>query len=215
LSISIALPKCYQQKFFHFLTGGGVAEYHAEGFQGDCGGFVVNEVDAVNLSDMRLPRELEADGTAETIRKVLMVHTVQLVPYGDLSLPRITACDPLKKALQRANLNGQIRWGLEAISDKLAREKRGIDHLWEGRGLPSGQRVSRLLLISNDGAIRFYRHIAHLLQLHAPRLLCCMIDLDGIALGSLITGKERQIKVVMAEHKGVVSDILGTLLEGR
>jgi hypothetical protein len=165
--------------------------------------------------DMRLPRKLEADGTSGTISQVLMAHTVPLLPGSDISVPMITMGDPLKKVLQRANLNGQIRWGLEAISAKLAREKRGIDHLREGRGLPTGKRVSRLLLISNDGAQRFYRHIEHLLQLYAPRLLVCMLDMDSSALGSVITGKEKQIKVIMAEHKGVVSEILRTLLTGQ
>jgi hypothetical protein len=164
---------------------------------------------------MRLPRELEADGTAGTIYQVLMARTVPLLPDGDFSVSMITIGDPLKKVLQRANLNSQIRCGLEAISDKLAREKKGIDHLREGRGLPSGERVSRLLLISNDGAQRFYRHIENLLQLHAPRLLGCMLNMDGSALGYVITGMERQIKVIMAEHKGVVSEILRTLLTGQ
>lgn len=169
----------------------------------------------MNLSGMRLPRELEADGTAGTIYQVLMARTVPLLPDGDCSVSMITMGDPLKKVLQRANLNSQIRWGLEAISDKLAKERRGIDHLREEKGLPSGERVSRLLLISNDGVQRFYRHIENLLQLHSPRLLGCMLDMDGSALGSLITGKERQIKVIMAEHKGVVSAILRSLLTGQ
>jgi hypothetical protein len=169
----------------------------------------------MSLLDMRLPRELEADGTAADICKALMARTVPLLPGGDFSVPMIAMGDPLKKVLQRANLNGQIRWGLEAISERLAKEKRGIDHLREGKGLSSGERVSRLILISNDGAQRFYRHIEHLLQLHSPRLLGCMLDTDSSIMGSMITGKERQIKVVMAEHKGVVSEILRTLLAGQ
>jgi hypothetical protein len=191
------------------------AELHGEGYQGDYSGCVENEKDMMNLSGMSLPRELEADGIAGTIYQVLMARTVPLLPDGDFSVSMITMGDPLKKVLQRANLNSQIRCGLEAISDKLAREKKGIDHLREGRGLPSGERVSRLLLISNDGAQRFYRHIENLLQLHAPRLLGCMLNMDGSALGYVITGMERQIKVIMAEHKGVVSEILRTLLTGQ
>jgi hypothetical protein len=166
----------------------------------------------MNLSGIRLPRELEADGTAGAISHVLMARTVQLLPGGDFSVPLISIGDPLKKVLQRANLNGHIRRGLEAISDKLASERKGIDHLREGRGLASGERVSRLLLISNDGAQRFYRQIEHLLQFHGPRLLGCMLDMDSSSLGGLITGKERQIKIIMAEHKGIVSEILRTLL---
>jgi hypothetical protein len=104
---------------------------------------------------------------------------------------------------------------LGAISDRLEMERRGIALLREGRGLPTGDRVSRLLLISSDGAQRFYRHIEHLLQLHAPRLLGCMLDMDGNALGSVITGREKQIKVIMAEHKEAVSELLRALLEGR
>ena len=167
----------------------------------------------MNLADMRLPRELEADGTAGPIRQALMVRAVQLWSGSDLSVPVITMGDPLKKVLQRANIRGHVRCGLEAISSSLERERKGIAHLREGRGLPTGDRVSRLLLISNDGAQRFYRHIEHLLQLHAPRLLGCMLDMDGNALGSAITGRERQIKVIMAEHKEAVSEILRALLE--
>ena len=169
----------------------------------------------MNVSEMRLPRELEADGTAETIRQVLMDCTVQLWSGSDLSVPMITMSDPLKKVLQRANSNGHVRRGLEAISSALERERRGIAHLREGRGIPTGDRISRLLLMSSDGAQRFYRHVEHLLQLHAPRLLGCMLDMDSDALGSVITGKERQIKVIIVEHKEVVSELLRALLEGR
>ena len=169
----------------------------------------------MNLSDMRLPRELEADATAGTIRQVLMVRTVQLRTGSDFSVPMIAMGDTMKKVLQRAYANGHVRCGLEAISGRLEKERRGIAHLREGRGLPTGDRVSRLLLMSSDGAQRFYRHIEQLLQLHAPRLLGCMLDMDGNALGSVITGKERQIKVIMAEHKEAVSELLRALLDDR
>jgi len=168
----------------------------------------------MNLSDIKLPRELEADGNAETIRRVLGGRTVQLWTGSDLSIPMITMGDPLKKVVRRASLNGQVRWGLEAISDKLKEEERGIANLREGRGLPTGDRVSRLLLISNDGAERFYRHVERLLQAHTPRLFACMVDMDSNEMGSMITGREKQIKVVMAEHRSVVAEILRAMAIG-
>lgn len=168
----------------------------------------------MNLSDIRLPRELEADGTTETIRQALGVRMVQLWPGGNLSIPMITMGDPLKKVLQRASLNGKVRLGLEGISDILKKEQKGIANLREGRGLPMVDRVSRLLLISNDGAQRFYRHIEHLLQDHSPRLFGCMLDMDGNAVGKLITSKETQIKVIMAENKGVVAEIFRAIATG-
>jgi len=162
----------------------------------------------MNLSDIRLPRQLEADDDAESIRQALMARTVKLWPGGHLDVSMITMSDPLKKALQKARLKGQIRCGFEAIFDKLENERKGIANVRERQGAPYGDRVSRLLLFSNDGAERLYRHIEQLLQAHAPRLIGCLLDIDGSTLGNLITGKDRKIKLVMAEHKEVVSDIL-------
>jgi hypothetical protein len=169
----------------------------------------------MRLSDLRLPRQLEAEGTAETVRRALMAHTVKLWPGGDLDVPLITMDDSLKKVLQTARYKGQVRCGFEAISDKLASERKGIANVREHTEAPYGDRISRLLLFSNDGAERFYRHIEHLLQVHAPRLLGCRLDIDSSALGHLITGKDSRIKLVMAERKEVVSEILRTLVAGR
>jgi hypothetical protein len=126
----------------------------------------------------------------------------------------IMMSDPLKKALQKARLKGQIRCGFEAIFDKLENERKGIANVRERQGAPYGDRVSRLLLFSNDGAERLYRHIEHLLQAHAPRLIGCLLDIDSSTLGNLITGKDRKIKLVMAEHKEVVSEILRGIIAG-
>ena len=162
----------------------------------------------MNLSDIRFPRQLEADNNADAIRQALMAHTVKLWPGGHLDVSMIMMSDPLKKALQKARLKGQIRCGFEAIFDKLENERKGIANVRERQGAPYGDRVSRLLLFSNDGAERLYRHIEHLLQAHAPRLIGCLLDIDGSTLGNLITGKDSKIKLVMAEHKEAVSDIL-------
>jgi hypothetical protein len=170
-----------------------------------------DEAHPMNLSDIRFPRQLEADETAETIRKALMARTVKLWPGGTLDVARITMDDPLKKVLRTARLKGQICFGFEAIFDRLESERKGIMNVRERRRAPYGDRVSRLLLFSNDGAERFYRHIEFLLQAHAPRLLGCLLDIDGCALGNLLTGKDRQIKLVMAEHKDVVSETLRTI----
>ena len=42
----------------------------------------------------------------------------------------------------------------------------------------------------------------------------CLLDIDGNALGRLITGKERVVKLVMAEHKEAVSAILRAIAAG-
>ncbi|MGO9138519.1 MAG: hypothetical protein ACLP9S_17665 [Syntrophales bacterium] len=168
----------------------------------------------MNLSDIRFPRELEADGNAETIRQALTARTAKLWPGGHLDVSVIAMNDLLKKALQRARLKRQIRCGFEAIFDRLESERKGIANVRKRPGTPYGNRVSRLLLFSNDGAERLYRHIEQLLQAHSPRLLGCLLDIDGSTLGNIIAGKDRKIKVIMAEHKEVVSEILRAINAG-
>jgi hypothetical protein len=168
----------------------------------------------MNLSDIRFPRQLEADDTAEAIRKALMARTVRLWPGGTLDVAVITLNDPLKKALRMARLKGRIRCGFEAVFDRLEGERKGIANVRERGCAPYGDRVSRLLLFSNDGAERFYRHIESLLQANSPRLLGCLLDIDGCALGNLLTGKGGLIKIVMAEHKDAVSEIMRTMVAG-
>ena len=167
----------------------------------------------MNKSDMRFPRQLEADGSAEIIRRELMARTTKLWTGSKMDVPVITLSEPLKMALQKARLQGRIRYGFELILEKLASEKRGIANVRRQTDAPYGDRLSRLLLFSNDGAERFYRHIEQALEEHAPRLLGCLLTIDGGALGHLITGKEGVIKIVMAEHKDVVSDILHALVD--
>jgi hypothetical protein len=41
-----------------------------------------------------------------------------------------------------------------------------------------------------------------------------MLDIDGNGLGSVVTGKEQQIKISMAEHKVAVAEILRVIAIG-
>ena len=162
----------------------------------------------MNLADIRFPREMETDNTAEPIRRLLLVHTVKLRSDSDFAVARIEMAGPLGIALRKARLNGQISCGFEAIAGKLESERKGIASVRERTDAPYGKRISRLLLFSNDGAGRLYRHIEQILKAHSPRLLGCLVNIDSNILGYLITGKDSKIKIVMAEHKNVVCEIL-------
>ncbi len=162
----------------------------------------------MNIADMRLPRQLETDDSAEAIRHLLIEYAEKLMPDGKFNVPVIEWSNPLKVALQKARLQGRIRLGLEAITEKLDSERYGIKNAHQSSAAPQGDRISRLLLFSNDGADRFYRHIEQLLEQNAPRLLGCKLDGDAGVLGELFLGKDKKIKIIMAEHKDVVSVVL-------
>ena len=148
----------------------------------------------MNLADIRFPRELETDNTAESIRLALLAHTVKIRPESDFVIPRIEMTDPLKIALRQAKLRGHIRCGFEDIAAKLESERMGIANVRERTAAPYGKRISRLLLFSNDGAGRLYRHIGQILKAHSPRLLGCLINMDSNDFGHLMTGKDSTIK---------------------
>jgi hypothetical protein len=167
----------------------------------------------MNLSDIRLPRELEADDSATSILRILSARTSKLWPGGTQEVPVISMTDPLEQALVKARLRGQILCGFDAIRDKLASEKKGIMNVREQSAAPYGNRVSRLILFSDDGAERLYRHIEQLLQDHSPRVLGCLLNIDSSVLGRLIEGKDRQLKVLMAEHKEAVSELLRAIIK--
>ena len=60
----------------------------------------------MNLSDMRFPRQLEADGSAEMIRQALMAHTTKLWTGSKFDVPVIKLSEPLKKALKTGKTSG-------------------------------------------------------------------------------------------------------------
>jgi hypothetical protein len=169
----------------------------------------------MDLSEMRFPRHLEAEYDPDMIRRVLMNHAARLWPGGNLHVAVIATGDQLKKALQEAMLKGGLRLGLEGASAKLRSEKAGIDNISGRSDASHGTRISRLILLSNDGSERLYRHVEQLLLLHTPRVLGCLLDMDSSAFGKAITTRDKEIKVVMAEHKDVVSGILRAVLDGR
>jgi hypothetical protein len=166
----------------------------------------------MNLAEIRFPRELETDNTAETIRRLLLAHAVRLRPDSDFAVSRIEMTGSLEIALRKARQNGQISCGFEVIAAKLESERKGIASVRERTDVPYGNRISRLLLFSNDGAGRLYRHIEQILKLHSPRLIGCLLNIDSDVFGHLITGKDSKIKTVMVEHKSVVCEVLRAMI---
>ena len=70
-------------------------------------------------------------------------------------------------------------------------------------------------MVANDGAERFYRHVERLVAIHEPRVLACVIDCDSVVLGDAVYGAGAVAKLVLADHKGAVADILRAVAAGR
>ncbi|MRR15958.1 MAG: hypothetical protein EG826_05835 [Deltaproteobacteria bacterium] len=167
----------------------------------------------MDLSEMRFPRQLEADGSAEKIREALTVLKTRLRPGGGLEVPVLPVTESLVNALKKARLQRRIRFGYDEIMEKLAAEKKGIDEVLQKTKSPQTERLSRLLLFSNDGAGRLYRHIEQTLMEHRLRILGCELDIESTNLGPAITGGRAGIKVMLVEHKDAVADVLRAIIQ--
>jgi len=169
----------------------------------------------MNLFDINFPRQLEADGSAEKIREALTVRETRLWPEGKMKVPVLNISETLTGAIKKARLQRRVRLGFDDIFDKLAAEKKGINELLQKTKSQQQNRISRLLLFSNDGAERLYRHIEQALIEHHLRILGCQLDVDSKKLGQLITGSSVGVKVILVEHKDAVSDVLRSLVGNR
>ena len=169
----------------------------------------------MNLFSMNFPRQLEVDGSAEKILEVLAVRKTRLWPEGKMEVPVLNISEMLTGAIKKARLQRRVRFGFDDIFDKLAAEKKGINELLQKTKSQQKNRISRLLLFSNDGAERLYRHIEQALIEHHLRILGCQLDVDSKKLGQLITGSSAGVKVILVEHKDSVSYILRSLIGNR
>ncbi|MFC1823750.1 hypothetical protein ACFL9T_13650 [Thermodesulfobacteriota bacterium] len=103
--------------------------------------------------------------------------------------------------------------GLEIAARRLANEDHGMGLADRHSGVPRGVRVSRLLVMADDGAERFYRQVEALLRRHGPRLLALRLDVDAEAFGGLIFGPGGRARLLMLDHKEAVSAFLLALAE--
>ena len=167
----------------------------------------------MELSSIAFPRQLESDGSVEKIRSALSLRKTKIRAEGNIEVPVIHVSESLIIVMKKTRMQRRVRFGLDDIFDRLAAEKKGIDHLHEQMQSKQGERISRLILFSNDGTERFYRRIEQILTEHCQRILGCRLDVDGQTLGQFITGRSVEIKVILVEHKDAVSDVLRALAD--
>ena len=160
----------------------------------------------------RLPRSVESDPRAELLRRWLAENAQPLRPGGALRIATTPLSDALASALQRARSSGRVVRGLETAEQVLAVEEHG-QRLADRRGDGvRGARVSRLLLLTSDGADRFHRQVEALLRRHTARVLAIRVDADADTLGALLFGAGRRARLVLLEHKEAVAEALRALV---
>lgn len=167
------------------------------------------------MENLRLPRRVEDDPGAAGVADVLAARAQPLWAGGELCVPQVEVTPALEAALKSAYSAGQLVRGLEAAARVLSAEEVGLKNVDRKTGVERGGRVSRLLVLADDGAERFYRKVESLLRQHTPRVLALRLSVNERILGQLLFGPEQLARLVLVEHKDAVSAVLLALARER
>lgn len=161
--------------------------------------------------DIALPKDLDEKGQSNVIVEFLSDKMQKLWSKSEFSVPFVPFNDEFVEVILAAADQGRVNGGLESIERKLAFETRGLNQVDKTTSVARGERVSRLLLLTNDGAERFYRKVEKLMRNTGARLLVVVIDVDSERLGEILYGPDKFVKSILLEHKESVSAALTAL----
>jgi len=158
---------------------------------------------------LKLPKDVVADSRHDAVRNLLTTNTRPLWEDGSVHVPTFPLGPDLATECQQAIALGAAFQGLETIVKVLASEQKGLDALVaKAPDRPQQPRVSRLLLMANDGSKRFYRDCDSLLVKYTQRLLGCRLDVTGEVFGTALAGYPKLVRAVLIVEKKAVARAL-------
>ncbi|HEU4408597.1 MAG TPA: hypothetical protein VFS43_25270 [Polyangiaceae bacterium] len=157
----------------------------------------------------KLPRALEADPRAPAVTAALEASARPLWAQGTIAVAHLPLTEVLSRALAGSGRRGALAQGLETIETRLANEQRGLDALQAKPGAqPGAPRISRLLVLANDGSQRFYRDAESLLRRYEARLLGLRLDVGGDDLGAAALGRNALARALLIDDREAVTAVL-------
>lgn len=163
-----------------------------------------------SLEALRLPKAIESDGGGPALQAALRASAQQLWADG-IRLPTARWTPALESALADALAEGHLVRGLALVEKTLEREARGLSIADARSSVERGSRVSRLVLVSNDGTERFYRQLERLLFAQGSRVLAIQVGADSNQLAGVVPDASGVVRALMLEHKESVARVLRTL----
>ena len=168
----------------------------------------------LNGLSLRLPRLVEAHPQGRQVLHILTTHVMPLWPKTEFEVPIMaTLSANIRAALLSARNAGHVARSLESVERMLAAQERGLDLVDRHSGVPRGVRISRLLLLADDGAERFYRQVERLLRRYGPRVLAVRLEVDADVLGELLFGTNGRARLLMLNHKEAVGAFLLAMID--
>ncbi|MDA3925997.1 MAG: hypothetical protein PF904_14970 [Kiritimatiellae bacterium] len=156
---------------------------------------------------MKLPKQLAKDNIEAEVQAALEKEKFELYSDSGIYIPALKLNPELRKNIFYAKSLGELIIGYEAIEKGLASERKGLLNVDN-----QSDRISRLLIVSNDGSPRFYRELKFLQHKEGGRVLICRLDVDSLLMGEILGLKERSIKAILVTRKNSVVNVLKSLM---
>lgn len=157
---------------------------------------------------MKLPKQLVKEEIEDKVIVALGKNSIALYEGSDMQIPLLKLTPELRQQIFYAKSLDEMILGYETIVKELANELKGLLNVNN-----QSDRVSRLVIVTNDGSTRFYREFEFLLKKHGGRVLICRLDIDSAVMGYLLGLGEKQVKAIMLNRKNSVANILKSLLK--
>ncbi len=125
----------------------------------------------------------------------------------DTSIPSLKLNPELRKHLFYAKSMGEMVISYESVEKELAAERKGLQNVNN-----HSERVSRLLIVTNDGSERFYRELTYLQHKEGGRVLVCRLDVSSLEMGEILAMLGRSIKAILINRKNSVTNILKAIV---
>ena len=156
---------------------------------------------------MILPKQLEKEHLEAEVMSALEKDSIELYIGSQTRIPLLTFNPELRTNIFYAKSLNELVIGYESIEKALANELHGLQKVGG-----ESDRISRLLIVTNEGSPRFYRNLEPLQKKHGPRLLICRLDIASMMMGSILGLKDRAVKAVLLNKKKSVVKVLKSLL---
>ena len=152
---------------------------------------------------MELPKQLKKDNIELEVQAALDKESIALYSESETQISVLTLNHKMRQQIFFAKSVGELIFGFETIEKSLLNELRGLQ-----KSDNQSERISRLLLVTNDGSTNFYQDVECLIQKQGTRLLVCRLDIDGKLMGSILALKGKQVKAVLLNSKKAVINVL-------
>jgi hypothetical protein len=161
---------------------------------------------------LKLPKGVVADPKSGLIEKALKSNLADLWANGALKIPVLEFSERIQTSLKALSLNDGLKQGLESATKTLDREKHGLTALEQKTGKVQNERLSRFIILANDGSERFYRDAESLLLRHGDRLLGCKFDITSDVLGTVLLPHKKAAKALLIDDRKSLEAFLLSLV---